>query len=221
MIRFLDIIFSGFSIIILLPLFLIVIIVLKFTAEGEVFFYQKRIGKNNSFFNLIKFATMAKNSPYIGSKTITLKNDSRIFPVGKFLRKFKINELPQLVNILIGDMSVIGPRPLTKENFEAYPKEIKKIVTQIRPGLSGIGSIIFKNEEIFLNNKNSKQVYFLLIAPYKGELEKWFVKNYSIVNYLLLILLTIYVLIFQDYKMPWRIFRDLPKPPKKIFQKLH
>ena len=216
MIRFFDISLSLFALFFFLPLFILIIFLLKFTGEGEIFFLQQRVGQNKKFFYLYKFVTMFKNSPYIGSKTITIKNDRRIFLLGKFLRKLKINELPQLINVLIGDMSLIGPRPLTIENFKAYSKKTQSIISKIKPGLSGIGSIVFKNEEKFLIGKNSIKFYFLTIAPYKGELEIWFVKNYSILNYIILIYLTIHSLIFQKSKIIWRVFKNLPIPPNKI-----
>ena len=122
--RIFDILFSSIAIILLLPLLIPVSIILKVTGEGEIFFLQERIGKNRSTFNLYKFATMIKDSPNIGTGTITIKNDPRVLPFGKFLRRSKINELPQLLNILLGDMSIIGPRPLTISNFEAYSDRI-------------------------------------------------------------------------------------------------
>ena len=118
--RFFDIIFSGFLLLILLPLFLVVIIILRFTGEKEIFFLQERVGMNRKIFNLYKFATMLKNSPNIGTGTLTIKDDARVLPVGVFLRKSKINELPQLLNIFFGDMSFIGPRPLTQQTFNQY-----------------------------------------------------------------------------------------------------
>ena len=111
--RFFDILFSGIAILILSPLFIVVILILRFTGEGEIFFLQDRIGKGGNKFKLFKFVTMIKNSPDMGTGTITIKNDPRILPFGKFLRKTKINELPQLLNIFFGDMCIIGPRPLT------------------------------------------------------------------------------------------------------------
>ena len=115
--RFFDILLSSLAIsffsIILLP----VIIILRLTGEGEIFYLQKRIGKNNKEFYLLKFATMLKNSSKMQNGTVTIKNDPRVLPFGKFLRKSKINELPQLFNILKGDMSIIGPRPQTPNYF--------------------------------------------------------------------------------------------------------
>ena len=118
--RLLDILISLVALISLLPLFIPIIILLRLTAEGEVFYLQERIGINNSRFHILKFATMLKNSINMGTKSITLQNDFRVTKVGKFLRKTKLNELPQLINILKGDISIVGPRPLVAKTFEAY-----------------------------------------------------------------------------------------------------
>ena len=120
------------ALLVLSPLLIPVVIVLKMTGEGKIFYLQKRIGEEGNFFNLYKFATMLEDSPNIGSGTITMKDDPRILPFGKYLRKSKINELPQLLNIFFGDMSVIGPRPLTKQTFGYYDTNtqlnIKKVI---------------------------------------------------------------------------------------------
>ena len=122
--RFFDILFSGVALLLLFPFFVLLVIVLTLTGEGEVFFLQERIGKGGGKFKLFKFATMLKNSPNIGTGTVTMKDDPRVLPVGTFLRKTKINELPQLLNIFFGDMSFIGPRPLTPQNFRKYSKNM-------------------------------------------------------------------------------------------------
>ena len=127
MIRFFDIIFSITALIFFAPIFLIIIIILKVTGEGEIFYFQKRVGLDAKEFRLFKFATMIKNSENIGSGTITIDNDFRVLPFGKILRKSKINEMPQIINVLIGDMSLIGPRPLVRSGFDSYPPDsIKK-----------------------------------------------------------------------------------------------
>lgn len=187
------------------------------TGEGEIFYLQERIGKDGRKFRLYKFATMLKNSPSLGTGTVTVKNDPRILPAGKFLRKTKINELPQLLNILFGDMSVIGPRPLTKQTFGAYSVNTQGIIGQVRPGLSGIGSIIFRGEEEILAGANSSlDFYKETIAPYKGELEIWFVKNYSLLNYFKAIIVTMAVVLFPNSRVAWKTFKGLPVPPDKL-----
>lgn len=217
MIRLIDLFFSLLAIAILSPLFVIVSIILKFTGEGEVFFFQERIGKENKKFKLFKFSTMLKNSESIGTGTITVKNDPRILPVGKLLRVTKINELPQLFNILLGDMSIIGPRPLTQDNFAYYNTETREIISLVRPGLSGIGSIVFRNEEEILTSlEDSVDFYKKVIAPYKGNLEVWFVSHNTVFNYFKLIMGTVDVILFPRKRRVWKLFKNLPSPPNEL-----
>lgn len=215
--RFFDILFSGLAIVALSPLLIPIMIILLFTGEGKVFFRQKRIGRGMETFQLLKFATMLENSPNIGTGTITTKNDPRILPVGRLLRKTKINELPQLINIFLGDMSVIGPRPLTMETFSFYPSQIQSYVSSVKPGLSGIGSIIFRNEEeIIQTQQNANEFYASQIAPYKGELEQWYVSRANIIIYFALIILTAWVVLFPKSKTVWKMFKSLPAPPSSL-----
>tara|TARA_B100000676_G_C18065091_1_gene840414 strand:+ start:1650 stop:2318 length:669 start_codon:yes stop_codon:yes gene_type:complete len=220
MIRILDICFSTLAIILLIPILLITSLMLLLTGEREVFFFQDRIGKDKKVFKLFKFVTMKKNSPDTG--TITIKNDPRVLPIGRFLRKTKINELPQIFNILLGQMSFIGPRPLTQENFLKYDTKSQEIISSQVPGLSGIGSIIFNREEELLNNESDiKLFYDEIIVPYKAKLEKWFIKNRSIKIYFFLIFFTIFTLIFRDPSILFKIMPDLPKLPEKLHKKLN
>lgn len=215
--RFFDIILSGLALLVLSPIFIIVIFILKLTGEGEIFFLQERIGKDGKLFKLYKFATMLKDSPNIGTGTITTKDDPRVLPVGKFLRKTKINELPQLLNIFFGHMSVIGPRPLTCETFESYSIDIKEIIKSVKPGLSGIGSIIFRDEEEIMDGEMATiNFYNNTIAPYKGSLEIWFVTNKSLYIYFVAIFVTIWAVINPKSKIAWKLFSNLPKPPKEL-----
>ena len=132
--RLLDILFSLLALALLAPLLLVVSIILKFSGEGEVLFFQERIGQDGRVFQLFKFATMLKDSPNLGSGTVTMKGDERILPVGKFLRLSKINELPQLFNIFLGHMSVIGPRPLTAQTFGSYSLTAQETIKEFDPG---------------------------------------------------------------------------------------
>ena len=212
MTRLLDVCFSFIAIFFLLPLLIPVVLLLRITGEGEVFYVQQRVGYRGSRFGLIKFATMLKASPNLGSGTITVKGDPRVLPVGKFLRLTKINELPQLLNVLLGDMSLIGPRPLTPETYAMYPAHIRDVIQLCRPGLSGIGSIVFRDEQDFLNaEQDPVTVYRNIIAPFKGQLEEWYVNNRSIYSYFLLIFLTIWVVVTKKSNIVWRIFSDLPR----------
>ena len=215
--RVLDIFFSGVTLVLLMPLLLPLILILKFTGEGEIFFLQDRVGLGGKSFKLYKFATMLKNSPNIGTGTVTLHKDSRILPFGAWLRSSKINELPQLVNIFIGDMSVIGPRPQTQRCFNAFPKFAQKDIINVRPGLSGIGSIVFRSEESMMHaDADPDRLYDDVIMPYKGKLESWFVRNNSVGNYFLIIFLTILVILTRSTRLIFQIYPSLPRPPKGL-----
>ena len=215
--RFFDIIFSLLALICLLPFLLPIALALKFTGEGEILFSQKRVGKNGKLFNLFKFATMLKNSPNLGSGTVTLKDDPRVLPFGGFLRKTKINELSQLINILRGDMSIVGPRPQTPRCFDVFPLEYQNIIKKVRPGLSGLGPVVFRDEEnILSDNETSIDFYDTVIAPYKGEVESFYVHSQNIVTYFKIILATVWVVLFPKSKIIWRLFPKLPSPPKNL-----
>lgn len=220
--RFFDIFFSGIALLVLSPLLVPIVLILKFSGEGEIFFLQDRIGQGGEAFKLFKFATMLKNSPNIGTGTVTMKDDPRVLPVGKFLRKTKINELPQLLNIFFGDMSVIGPRPLTAQTFGSYSAEIQEIVKKVRPGLSGVGSIIFRGEEEIMHGASaSVDFYDNTIAPYKGSLEEWFVSNKGLYIYFLAIFITAWAVVFPSTRIAWKVFRNLPEPPIQLKQALN
>ena len=207
--RLFDIFLSGAAIIILSPLLLPIILVLRVTGEGEIFFRQARVGKNRVSFRLLKFATMLKNSENMGAGTVTLKDDFRVLPFGKFLRKTKLNELPQLFNIFMAHMSVIGPRPLHQKQFSFYSENDQKIIASVMPGLSGVGSIIFRDEEKVLQNSSDPDAtYHQLITPKKSALEKWYVNHKSITLYFKLIILTIIAVIIPSMDMN-RFFKGL------------
>lgn len=217
-IRLLDIMLSSAAILILSPLLIPIIIILKFTGEGEIFYIQNRVGLGGKNFGLLKFATMLKNSENMGTKTLTIKGDSRILPFGKFLRKTKINELPQLFNIFFGSMSVIGPRPQTEESFNYFPEIHKKDLIKMKPGLSGIGSIIFSDEESMLDGKEDPiEFYKNYIAPYKADLEIWYLKkNQNFFLYLFLIIATISAVIGFKKTYIFKIYNDIPPIPFKL-----
>ena len=213
--RLFDVLFSTLAIIILSPLLIPIIIGLLMTGEHYVFYLQKRIGFKNKTFSIYKFATMLKNSPNIGTGLHTTTKDSRILPLGGFLRKTKINELPQLFNILEGTMSIIGPRPLVDKTFDPYSHEVKNKIYNVKPGLSGIGSIIFRNEEILLSSSTIplNEFYKKFISPYKGELELWYQDNISFYTDFTIIFLTIWVIFFPKSNLVYKVFKGLPSPP--------
>jgi lipopolysaccharide/colanic/teichoic acid biosynthesis glycosyltransferase len=215
--RFCDIIFSFLALAILSPLLLAVSTLLRLTGEGEIIFSQQRVGRGGKLFKVHKFATMLKNSPNMGPGTVTLHKDPRILPLGGILRKTKINELPQLINILTGDMSLIGPRPQTQRCFDAFSESTKERVTQVRPGLSGIGSIIFRNEELMMQRHSDPDgLYDKSIMPYKGALEEWYIENQSTKTYFLLLLSTILVVLIPKANQVLFMFEGLPTPPKEL-----
>tara|TARA_B100000963_G_scaffold360524_1_gene391716 strand:+ start:2893 stop:3558 length:666 start_codon:yes stop_codon:yes gene_type:complete len=212
--RLLDVFVSLFSLIILLPVFIPIIIILRFSAEGEVFYFQERYGIHNSKFKIWKFATMLKNSINIGTGSITLENDPRVTKIGSFLRKTKINELPQIINILKGDISLVGPRPLVAKTFTAYNPVVQSKIYNVKPGLTGIGSIVFRDEESIISaitNEDPHKFYKRVIAPYKGELEMWYQSNNSFFLDLQLIFMTAWVIFIPDSKLYEIWFKDLPK----------
>ncbi|MBN1381622.1 MAG: sugar transferase [Deltaproteobacteria bacterium] len=218
--RLMDILLSGLSLVCFFPFGLVIVLILRLTGEGEIFFLQSRVGKGGEIFGLMKFATMLKDSPNIGTGVLTVKNDPRVLPFGKFLRKTKLNEVPQLWNILKGDMSIIGPRPQAQKHFDVFPEHVKKEIVKVRPGLSGVGSIIFRDEENIMGKspKPNEACYAEDIAPYKGELEIWYIKNQSLWLDLKLIFLTIWVVLFPESNLPFKILTDLPKSNNKIFR---
>ena len=217
LIRFFDIFFSLLALICLLPLFVPIVIILLITGEREVFYKQERVGYHKKHFSLLKFATMLKDSPSIGAGEITLKDDPRVLPFGHFLRKTKINELPQLINILIGHISIVGPRPMVPNTFQKYSAQAQFELSKVKPGLTGIGSIIFRDEEKFLEGQsNPQEFYDNFIIPYKNELEIWFTKNTSIKIYFSLIFLTAWVVVFPCSTLPQKILTNLPEMPPKL-----
>jgi lipopolysaccharide/colanic/teichoic acid biosynthesis glycosyltransferase len=211
--RAFDIVSSFVALIILTPILIPIMIGLKLTGEGYIFYFQKRIGYKKKYFDIWKFATMLKNSPNMLTGSLTVRHDPRITPMGGFLRKTKINELPQLVNVLIGDMSIVGPRPQMQVDFDVYPEHVKESICNAKPGITGIGSIIFRDEEAFLSVEgiNPKIFYAEKIAPYKGEVEIWYQKNQSTITDLAIIFLTAWVIIFPSSDLVYKIFKDLPK----------
>jgi lipopolysaccharide/colanic/teichoic acid biosynthesis glycosyltransferase len=211
--RFLDILLSFIALVILLPLLIPICIILFLTGEHEVFYFQERIGYKNRPFYAWKFATMIKNSPNIGMGLITMRNDPRVTKIGKLLRITKINELPQIVNVLKGDMSIVGPRPLVDKTFDPYPEHVKAVVYNIKPGLTGIGSIIFRDEEELLTNceMEPKEYYNKYISPAKGELELWYQINMGFMTDCKIIALTASIILFPKNDLTHKWFKDLPK----------
>jgi lipopolysaccharide/colanic/teichoic acid biosynthesis glycosyltransferase len=213
--RVIDIFLSSVVLIILSPILLIISLVLLCTGEHQIIYFQKRIGKYLKVFSIWKFTTMLKNSENMGDGLLTVREDPRVLPFGKFLRKTKINEIPQLISIIIGDMSIVGPRPLI---YNPYNEGVGEVIYSNKPGLTGIGSIIFRDEEALISKTklNKKDFYDNYICPYKGELELWYEQNLSFWTDIKLIFCTAWVIFFSKSKLPNKIFKNLPKVPKNL-----
>lgn len=214
--RLLDLTIAALALIILSPVFLITIPILRLTGEGEVWYRQKRVGYRNQYFNILKFATMLKDSPKLGTGSLTTRNDPRVLPVGRFLRKTKLNELPQVINVLRGDMSLVGPRPQMEVDFLKFPPAVQARIYDARPGITGIGSIVFRDEEKLLSESGMEphEFYRQHIAPYKGALELWYQQHASLRTDLLLLFLTGWVVLFPDSRLHFRLLKGLPPRPE-------
>ncbi|MDB2674525.1 sugar transferase [Flavobacteriaceae bacterium] len=213
--RIIDVLLSILALLIFLPIFIPIVIILILTGENKVFYLQNRVGYKNKNFKIIKFATMLSNSVNMGSGSLTLKNDPRVLPFGSFLRKTKINELPQILNIIIGDLSVVGPRPQMQVDFEKFSNKVQKKIYNVKPGLTGIGSIVFRDEESLISvaskHENPHDFYKRVIAPYKGELEMWYQDKRSLSIDFQLIFMTAWVIVSPETRLYEKWFKDLPK----------
>ena len=190
MIRLLDIIFSTLGIIILLPLFLIICLIIKADSKGGCFFIQERIGKGGKPFGILKFRTMRCGADADGLLTIGT-HDRRITRVGSFLRKTKIDELPQLWNVLKGEMSIVGPRPEVKKYVLLYTEE-QRIVLSVRPGITDYASIEYVNEnEILSQASDPDRAYIEKVMPHKIKLSMRYLEHYCVSEYLKIIFLTL------------------------------
>lgn len=203
------------------PLFLIIIVILKFTGEGEIFYLQERIGLNNKPFYIYKFATMLKNSPNMTNKALTIRNDPRITKFGKLLRISKINELPQIINVIKGDMSLVGPRPILTISLIRYTPEVRSIIFKNKPGITGIGSVIFRDEELLVTaykemGKDPAEFYQKYIFPYKGALESWYFYNCSLLVDFKILFLTFWSLVDSNSELVYKLFKDLPAKPESL-----
>lgn len=193
--RIFDLCFSFVGLIILAPLFIAISVWIKIDSQGSIFFRQIRVGKFGKEFKIIKFRTMVENAESLG-KQITVSNDSRITTSGSFLRKYKLDELPQLFNVLKGEMSLVGPRPEVPKYVCLYTSEQRQILS-VLPGITDLASIKFRNEnEILAQAFDPEKVYIEQIMPNKLELNQAYICQSSILFDLYLILETLRRLIF-------------------------
>ena len=188
--RFFDVFFSTLAILILFPFFVIISLFIVFDSKGGVFYRQQRVGKNSSDFWLYKFRTMAAGADKDGLLTIG-SNDSRVTKVGLILRKFKIDELPQLINIFLGDMSIVGPRPEVRKYVNLYNAEQMKVLS-VRPGLTDFASIVYINEnELLAQSNEPENLYINRIMPAKLKLNLKYIEKNGIQTDLAIIFKTI------------------------------
>ena len=194
--RIFDFIFSLIGLIVLLPLLLILALIIKLDSKGPILFIQPRVGKNNQDFKIFKFRTMRIKSESEGLLTLG-NNDSRITKIGYFLRRYKIDEFPQLINILKGDMSFVGPRPDLREYVNHYKPE-DYIIFTVRPGITGLASIHYRNEvELLKAAENPEDYYINTIIPDKLRYNKIYIERNNFFFDLKLIYITILRVIFK------------------------
>lgn len=207
--RLLDILVSLIAITLLSPVLIVIMIVLRVTGEGEVFFFQERMGYRNRPFHITKFATMLKSAAVTKRGDFTVKNDPRVLPFGRFLRKSKINELLQFWDVFRGKMSLVGPRPQILRIHALYPERFSTVLERVRPGITGVGSIVFRDEERILTEAADRDhCYTHEIIPYKADLECWYADNQSMMLDIALLCLTAWYILVPDSRA---IFRIIPE----------
>ena len=215
-----DVVVALLLLTLFLPLFIPLMLALRCTGEGEVFYRQERIGYRQRRFRIWKFATMLRDSPNMGSGCLTLRNDPRVTPLGRYLRRSKLNELPQIVNLLTGEMTLVGPRPQTWTEFSAYSPEFQEIISRVKPGITGIGSIIFRDEEALLSvpGRDPRQFYNEHIVPYKGMVEAWYQQRMSVSTDLKILFMTVWVVLRPKSDIYYWFFPELGRLPEELKQ---
>lgn len=192
--RFLDIIFSGLGLICLSPLFVFLALWVKLDSPGPVFYRQVRVGRNNRDFKLYKFRSMRVDSDKKGLITIG-EHDPRVTQSGYYIRKYKLDEFPQLINVFLGDMSLVGPRPEVRKYVDMYTDE-QMHVLDVRPGITDMASIYYRNENEFLEKANNPEKYYReVIMQDKLRINLEYVRNHSVIGDFRMILKTLFVVI--------------------------
>ncbi|MDR0763175.1 MAG: sugar transferase [Bacteroidales bacterium] len=211
--RFFDILAAASLLLVLSPFWFAVIILLIVSGNRKVFYFQKRVGRNNKPFYLWKFQTMMPHKETTGNGLLSVKDDNRVTKLGHYLRKTKLDEIPQLINIIRGEMSFVGPRPLIYTWFKLYAPDIQKKIYTSRPGLTGVGSLVFRNEETLLANCgiNPHEFYQNTILPYKGICEMWYLEHKSIFLDIKLLFLTAIMPFLPKNIDETKLFKGLPK----------
>jgi lipopolysaccharide/colanic/teichoic acid biosynthesis glycosyltransferase len=195
MIRFLDFLFSFFGLILLSPLFLLIGLLIRFSSSGPVIYKQTRIGLYGVKFDVYKFRSMRLNSDKLGLITVGGR-DSRVTAIGYYLRKYKLDELPQLINVLLGDMSFVGPRPEVKKYVDLYTLDQRRVLS-IKPGITDWASILYRDENIILEKSNNpEQEYIHKIMPDKIKYNLIYINKHSIIEYFKIITVTFWRILF-------------------------
>jgi len=195
MIRFLDYLFSFLGLIFLLPFLFFIGIIIKLSSKGPIFYKQSRVGLDGLEFSLYKFRSMRLNSDELGLITVGGR-DPRVTPIGYYLRKCKFDELPQLINVLIGDMSLVGPRPEVRKYVDLYTEEQKRVLT-IRPGITDWASINYRDENVILGkSSNPEKDYIEKVMPDKLGYNMIYINKYGVFEYLKIIFVTLWKIAF-------------------------
>ncbi|HOX83593.1 MAG TPA: sugar transferase [Chryseolinea sp.] len=177
--RFFDFVFSVLGLCILLPFLLVIAWIVKIDSKGPAFYLQQRVGRGAKLFNLFKFRTMHVEADKLTAITVG-KRDPRITTIGYYLRKYKMDELPQLINVVRGDMSLVGPRPELKKFVDLYSDQQREVIS-VRPGITDLASIEFRNENEMLEGKADPiEFYIREIMPVKLELNRQYIQNQSL-----------------------------------------
>ena len=219
--RLLDLLISLLALAVVAVPMATIMLILRMTGEGKVFFLQERVGHRGQHFRVFKFVTMRENSETIGTRDITLRGDPRVLPVGKVLRMAKLNEIPQILNIVRGDMAVVGWRPLVPSGFADYSETIQEQIVRIKPGLTGMGSLAFRDEEAIMSlasqrGKDPRACYREDIMPYKGALELWYQQNASLLLDLKIMIATALTVVLPGNRILFRWFPSLPAPESDL-----
>jgi len=196
--RMFDIVVAAAALVVLFPLLVLSALLIKLDSPGPIFFKQERIGRNFRPFWIYKFRTMAQDAPARGG-LVTIGEDARVTRVGRLLRKSKIDEIPQLTNILRGDMALVGPRPEVRQYVELFRRDYEEIL-QVRPGLTDLASLKYRDEAALLGKSaNPEDEYRTRVLPDKIRLAKDYLRRSSFLFDLGLILKTLFKLF--DYRM--------------------
>lgn len=207
-----DLIISLLLLAFLLPLLLIIALVIRFTSSGPVLYRQKRVGRGNRIFHVYKFRTMVESADQLGP-LITASDDTRVTRIGRFLRNHKIDEFPQLINVIKGDMSLVGPRPQVLRFVDKFPPDKRDIILSVRPGITGPTQMRFRHEEQILEGMENREIYYIQqILPEKCSMDVEYVRNHSIINDLHLVVQTSLLVLGSVFSPLSSLSKHAPEP---------